>query len=83
MAIGRSSYSTIGEDLYYQNFYKQNEYQSYLENGQIPLERGWILDKDSIIRREIIKNIRTYFELDKISINEKYNINFDDYFKKN
>ncbi len=82
LAIGRSSYSTIGEDLYYQNFYKQNEYQSYLENGQIPLERGWILDKDSIIRREIIKNIRTYFELDKISINEKYNINFDDYFKK-
>ena len=40
------------------------------------------MDKDSIIRREIIKNIRTYFELDKISINEKYNINFDDYFKK-
>lgn len=82
LALGRSSYSTIGDDLYYQNFYKQNEYQSFLEAGKIPLERGWILDKDTIIRREIIKNIRTYFELDKEIINEKYNINFDKYFKE-
>ena len=82
LALGRSSYSTIGDDLYYQNHYKQNEYQSSLESGKFPLERGWILDNDSIIRRDIIKNIRTYFEFDKDEINEKYEINFDKYFKK-
>ena len=82
LALGRSSYSTIGDDLYYQNFYNQNKYEEMLKLGKIPLERGWILDKDSIIRREIIKDIRTFFEIDAEKISLKYNINFNEYFKK-
>lgn len=81
LALGRSSYSTIGDDLYYQNHYKQNEYQTKLANGLIPIERGWTLDQDTIIRREIIKQIRTYFEVDVDSLSEKFSINFSKYFK--
>ena len=82
LALGRSSYSTIGEDLYYQNHYNQNDYQSKLENNMVPVERGWCLDKDTILRREIIKDIRTYFTIDKNNISNKYQIDFDKYFVK-
>ncbi len=81
LAIGRSSYSTFGDGLYYQNLYDQKEYQTKLQNGKIPLERGWIMSKDDLIRREIIKDIRTYFDLDFKKIFSKYQIDHT-YFEK-
>lgn len=48
----------------------------------VPVERGWCLDKDTILRREIIKDIRTYFTIDKNNISNKYQIDFDKYFVK-
>jgi len=81
LALGRSSYSTIGDDAYYQNFYNQNAYEQALKSGKIPIERGWILNKDQIIRREIIKDIRTFFEVDCEKISMNFNISFDEYFK--
>ena len=82
LALGRSSYSTIGDDLYYQNFYNQNNYEKTLQSGKIPFERGWVLNGNDILRREIIKDIRTFFELDIEKISNRHNINFDEYFKE-
>jgi len=82
LALGRSSYSTIGDDIYYQNFYEQKKYQNSLKEGQIPIYRGWILSKDDKLRRKIIKDLRTYFNLDIKNLNDEYQIVFDDYFKK-
>lgn len=82
LALGRSSYSTIGDDLYYQNFYNQNNYEKTLQSGKIPFERGWVLNRNDILRREIIKDIRTFFELDIEKISNRHNINFDEYFKE-
>jgi oxygen-independent coproporphyrinogen III oxidase len=81
LALGRSSYSTIGENIYFQNHYNQREYQSKLENGEIPIERGWVLNKDDIIRREVIKQIRTYFNIDFKNIFNQFNID-KDFFRK-
>jgi oxygen-independent coproporphyrinogen-3 oxidase len=53
-----------------------------LQSGKIPFERGWILNRDDILRREIIKDIRTFFELDIEKISYQYNINFYEYFKE-
>ena len=39
LAVGRSSYSTFGDGLYYQNLYDQKEYQTQLQNRNIPIER--------------------------------------------
>ena len=82
LALGRSSYSTIGENIYYQNFYEQKKYQNSLKAGLIPLHRGWILSKDDKLRRKIIKELRTYFNLDIKNLNKEYKIIFEDYFKK-
>ena len=48
----------------------------------VPVERGLCLDKDTIIRREIIKDIRTYFSIDANNISNKYQIDFYKYFAK-
>ena len=81
LALGRSSYSTIGENIYYQNFYEQKKYQNSLKAGLIPIHRGWILNKDDKLRRKIIKDLRTYFTLDIKNLNNEYGIIFEDYFK--
>ena len=82
LALGRSSYSTIGENIYYQNFYEQQKYQNSLKEGLIPIHRGWILNKDDKLRRKIIKELRTYFTLDIKNLNNEYEIIFEDYFKR-
>jgi len=53
-----------------------------LKAGLIPLHRGWILSKDDKLRRKIIKELRTYFNLDIKNLNKEYKIIFEDYFKK-
>jgi oxygen-independent coproporphyrinogen-3 oxidase len=80
LALGRSSYSTIGS-VYYQNHYSQSEYQSKIEQGNIPIERGWSLNKDDIIRREVIKQIRTYFDINFLDIFQKFGVE-KEYFKR-
>jgi|TARA_Y100000294_G_scaffold177047_1_gene201220 oxygen-independent coproporphyrinogen-3 oxidase len=82
LALGRSSYSTIGENIYYQNFYEQKKYQNSLKEGLIPLHRGWVLNKDDKLRRKIIKDLRTYFNLDINKLNSEYGIIFGEYFKR-
>ena len=82
LALGRSSYSTIGENIYYQNFYEQTKYQNSLKQGLIPIYRGWVLNKDDQLRRKLIKELRTYFTLDINKLNEENKITFDNYFKR-
>ena len=53
-----------------------------MKEGLIPLHRGWILSKDDKLRRKIIKELRTYFNLDIKNLNKEYEIIFEDYFKK-
>ena len=53
-----------------------------MKEGLIPLHRGWILSKDDKLRRKIIKELRTYFNLDIKNLNKEYKIIFEDYFKK-
>ena len=51
LAVGRSSYSTFGDGLYYQN-YMIKRISTQLQNGNIPIERGWIMSKDDLIKRD-------------------------------
>jgi oxygen-independent coproporphyrinogen-3 oxidase len=80
VAIGSSAHGCLGDEYYSQNFYELNLYKESIENGKLPIYRGKILSKDDKIRRNIIKTIRTYFEIDYKEIEENYKINFKDYF---
>ena len=80
LAIGRSAYSTIG-DYYFQSPYDQGEYHEPLMRGKIPVLRGAHLKIDDAIRRDIIKHLRTYFEVNFDELKQKFNIDFNIYFE--
>ena len=81
IGVGAHSYSTIGNS-YFQNLYKIPEYNESVREGSFPIFRGHELSKDDTIRRDIIQTLRNFFSLDCNSIEVKYNIVFEDYFRQ-
>ncbi|MFN8770060.1 MAG: oxygen-independent coproporphyrinogen III oxidase [Neisseriaceae bacterium] len=79
LSFGISSIGSIG-DSYYQNAKDINSYYTFIDNGELPILRGIMLDNDDIIRRDIIQRIMCQFSLDFNQIEMKYNIKFKDYF---
>lgn len=81
LAFGVSSIGFVGNS-YYQNAKDLESYYNFLDNGQLPILRGILLDNDDILRRDIIIQIMCQFELDFNLIDRKYNINSNDYFAR-
>lgn len=79
IGIGVQSFSTIG-NCYFQNFYDIKKYQESLEKGQFPIFRGYRQNQDDLIRRDVIQTLRSFFSIDFGCIDEKYVINFEEYF---
>lgn len=79
LGLGVSSISNIGRS-FGQNIKELQGYYKAIENQQHALERGVSLHDDDILRGEVIRELMCNLYLDKTMINEKYNINFDQYF---
>lgn len=56
------------------------DYEAALGRGEFPIFRGHCLSDDDLIRREVIQQLRNYFYADGGKIEQKYDINFQDYF---
>lgn len=82
IGVGLHSYSRLGERRYSQNVYEQPEYEAALAKGRLPVFRGHQLSQDDLIRREIIHKLRTLFTLDRGEIEEKYGLEFEQYFQE-
>ncbi len=80
IGLGTSSISTIG-DYYIQNFYEVPSYKGAVMNEVFPVYRGYGLDRDDIIRRDIIRTLRNFFFLDCSDIERRYDIEFKEYFE--
>ncbi len=80
IGVGLHSYSTIA-NYYSQNVYLLPEYAEAVSNSRFPIYRGHKLNKDDLIRRDVIQILRKFFYLDFGQIEEKYNIEFREYFK--
>jgi oxygen-independent coproporphyrinogen-3 oxidase len=74
--------TSIGQlaDTYAQNVKKEKEYFEMIDNDQLPIERGYQLNEDDLLRRDVITKVMCDFELDYAAIDKKYNIKFEDYF---
>lgn len=81
IGIGVHSTSTIG-NYYSQNVYGTEDYKAFIENDRFPIYRGYKLNDNDMIRRDIIRKLRNFFSLDYNDIEKKYDINFKEYFKK-
>lgn len=74
--------SSIGDvsGAYAQNTKKLTTYYSVLEEGRLPVERGYRLTVDDQIRRYVITQIMCNFHLEKRAVEERFAISFDTYF---
>jgi len=81
VAIGVSSISSVNHS-FSQNVKSLEQYYAILDNGQLPVYRGYLLNEDDLLRKAIIQEIACQFALDFKSIETKFDINFNDYFSK-
>jgi len=82
VAVGSSSTSNLGDDYYAQNFYDINSYKKCLDKNTLPIFRGFKLNNDDKIRQHATQQIRSYFQIDYKNFKENFNINAEEYFKK-
>ncbi len=78
-AFGASSISWL-DDAYAQNHKDLKSYYQAIDMGLLPISKGIKLNQDDIIRRDVIMDIMSHFQLSKQEIADKYDISFDSYF---
>ncbi|OCQ99418.1 oxygen-independent coproporphyrinogen III oxidase [Nostoc sp. MBR 210] len=79
--FGSTSISMLN-DAYVQNHKHLKDYYQAVTNNVLPVSKGIKLTQDDIIRRDVIMCIMSHFQLYKQDIEEKYHINFDEYFSQ-
>lgn len=79
IALGLSSIGKLGAS-YVQNLRTLDEYYAALDAGRMPVEKGFHLSTDDLLRREIIMDLMCSATLNIPEIEEKYQIDFAKYF---
>jgi len=80
-ALGITSISQFG-NIYSQNIKTEKEYFDKVDNGILPLAKGYLMSDDDVLRRDVIMSLMCDFELHFNTFEEKYKINFKEYFAK-
>lgn len=77
--FGMTSISML-EDTYAQNHKQLRDYYRAIDSGVLPISKGIKLSWDDQTRREVIMGIMSHAKLHKQDIEQKYHINFEQYF---
>lgn len=80
IACGVSAISSVGM-CYSQNAKTLDDYYDRLDQGELPIVRGYQLTMDDVLRRFIIQRLMCNFELSIRSLEQAYPIKFDSYFR--
>ncbi len=80
IGIGVSSIGN-GSNYYAQNFKDLKLYEQALDNAQLPIFKGYKLSLDDELRQFVIMELMSNFSLNIKRVEEKFNINFNKYFK--
>ncbi len=78
-AMGITGISQV-KDVYAQNYKTEKEYYEALDNEKIPTVKGYRLTEDDKIRAHVIMRLMCDFELNFKAIENKFDINFKEYF---
>lgn len=78
-AMGITSISQLGR-AYAQNLKTEKEYYEAIDEGRIPVTKGYLLTDDDILRKHVITKVMCDFELDFAEVENEFNIDFDKYF---
>ncbi|NCV85145.1 MAG: oxygen-independent coproporphyrinogen III oxidase [Oxalobacteraceae bacterium] len=80
IACGVSAISSVGM-CYSQNTKTLDDYYDRLDQGELPIVRGYQLTMDDVLRRFIIQRLMCNFELSIRSLEQAYPIKFANYFR--
>ncbi len=79
IGIGATSIGML-YDGYFQNYKTIREYYLALDEGKLPIMRGYILNQEDIIRREVIMDLMCNFQCSFEKIEGMFGIDFDEHF---
>jgi len=79
IGFGSSAISAVG-DLYGQNQQSVEQWQNDIDEGLLPLERGYLLSLDDQIRRDLITTLLCRMSIDLDELSERWQINARSYF---
>ena len=79
LGFGVSAISQIGPG-YYQQTKDIRGYINRLLNGEIPVDKGYVMDSDDRRRRAVIQSLMCYGKVDKPTWESDFSLEFDDYF---
>jgi len=69
-----------GVDYYAQNFKDLPTYEKAIDDGELPVFKGYKLSDDDILRQFVIMELMSNFNLDMRRVEKEFNINFNQYF---
>ena len=79
IGLGITSIGKVG-DSYSQNVKETAQYQARLEAGRLPVMRGYRLNDDDRLRRDVINTLMCHGRLDFADIEARHDIVFGEYF---
>jgi len=80
IGVGLTSIGEGAADYYAQNFKDMRSYEEAIDAGKLPFERGVVLNEDDKVRQYVIMELMSNFKLDIRRFEEKFDINFQEYF---
>lgn len=79
IGLGISSIGKVG-DSYSQNVKELSQYYARLNEGMLPVQRGYTLSEDDRLRRDVIVSLMCHGRIDFTEVEQRYDIDFLDYF---
>ena len=79
IGLGISSIGKVGNS-YSQNVKELSQYYARLNEGMLPVQRGYKLSEDDRLRRDVIISLMCHGRVDFSEIEKRYDIDFKDYF---
>lgn len=76
--------SAIGDvaGAFAQNTKKLSTYYQAIDAGRFPVERGYALDADDVLRRHVVTQLMCNLQLDTLATAQRFAIDFDAYFAR-
>ena len=65
-----------------QNVKKLPPYYAALDEGRLPIDRGYALTSDDLVRRHVISELMCNFHVDRPAVSRRFDIDFDTYFER-
>jgi oxygen-independent coproporphyrinogen-3 oxidase len=76
--------SAIGlvEGAYVQIHKKLSDYYAALDAGRLPVERGYALSADDLLRADVIQSLMCAFAVDRAAVERRHGVDFAAYFRE-